>query len=159
MELWITRERIYTASSPSSVSQESELGRSGESELAERETGERPFPASSPASPRLSLASLDFLARVTILRDCSQSRTYYTVESVTQNAKDIRKVVSYENWTTRGLFRKQVRKQFLSGREFIRCNCWVYEMCSSILSLKVRIQSAYSERISNRASGGRLQEV
>ena len=32
-------------------------------------------------------------------------------------------------------------------------------MCSSILSLKVRIQSAYSERISNRASGGRLQEV
>ena len=29
--------------------------------------------ASSPASPRLSLASLDFLARVTILRDRSQS--------------------------------------------------------------------------------------
>ena len=46
---------------------ESKLGRTGESELAERET------ASSPASPRLSLASLDFLARVTILRDCSQS--------------------------------------------------------------------------------------
>ena len=45
----------------------SKLGRTGESELAERETGER-----------LSLASLDFLARaflarVTILRDCSQS--------------------------------------------------------------------------------------
>ena len=36
------------------------------------------FPAFSPASPRFSLASLDFLARaflarVTILRDCSQS--------------------------------------------------------------------------------------
>ena len=34
---------------------------------------ERAFPASSPASPRLSLASRDFLARVTILRDCWQS--------------------------------------------------------------------------------------
>ena len=31
------------------------------------------FPAFSPASPRLSLASLYFLGRVTILRDCSQS--------------------------------------------------------------------------------------
>ena len=51
--------------------------------MAERETGERreefsrPFPSSFPASfpalPQLSLASLDFLARVTILRDCSQS--------------------------------------------------------------------------------------
>ena len=48
--------------------------------MAERETGERG--TSSPPSPNsfpsascflLSLASLDFLARVTILRDCSQS--------------------------------------------------------------------------------------
>ena len=38
---------------------ESKLGRTGESEL--------------PASPRLSLASLDSLARVTNLRDCARS--------------------------------------------------------------------------------------
>ena len=40
---------------------ESKLGRTGESELAERETGERREEASSPASPQLSLALLDFL--------------------------------------------------------------------------------------------------
>ena len=68
----------------------SKLGKTGESELAERETGETreatergSFPAFSPASPRLSLASLDFLARaflarVTILRDCSQSNSPMT---------------------------------------------------------------------------------
>ena len=70
---------------------ESKLGRNGEGEMAERETGERreeeglhshnrmqslpPFPP-PPQLPlgflffAVSLASLGFLARVTILRDC-----------------------------------------------------------------------------------------
>ena len=53
---------------------ESKLGRTGESEMAERETGERP-PPQLPLGFLFflscrSLASLDFLARVTILRDC-----------------------------------------------------------------------------------------
>ena len=56
----------------------SKLGRTGESELAERETSAfasfARFPRSRFPSPGLSLASLDFLARVTILRDCSQSK-------------------------------------------------------------------------------------
>ena len=61
---------------------ESKLGRTGESEMAERETGERreeegpllpsrllpTFPLAS--CFLLSLASLDFLAHVTMLRDC-----------------------------------------------------------------------------------------
>ena len=46
--------------------------------MAERETGERHLLPTFPSFPSascflLSLASLDFLARVTILRDCSQS--------------------------------------------------------------------------------------
>ena len=45
----------------------SKLGRTGESEMAERETGES-FRSASRFF--LSLASLDLLARVTILRDC-----------------------------------------------------------------------------------------
>ena len=51
---------------------ESKLGRTGEGEMAERETGERP-PSQLPLGFlffAVSLASLDFLARVTILRDC-----------------------------------------------------------------------------------------
>ena len=43
----------------------SKLGRTGESEMAERES----FPMAS-----CFLLSLDFLARLTILRDCSQSK-------------------------------------------------------------------------------------
>ena len=46
---------------------ESELGRTGESEMAERETGES---FRSASCFFLSLASLDLLARVTILSDC-----------------------------------------------------------------------------------------
>ena len=61
---------------------ESKRGRTGDGEMAERETGERreeeglpPFPP-PPQLPlgflffAVSLASLDFLSRVTILRDC-----------------------------------------------------------------------------------------
>ena len=57
------RRTADISSSPSSV--ESKLDRTGESEMAES------FPSAS--CFLLSLASLDFLARVTILRDCSQS--------------------------------------------------------------------------------------
>ena len=51
---------------------ESKLGRTGEVEMAERETGEKP-PPQLPLGFlffAVSIASLDFLARVTILRDC-----------------------------------------------------------------------------------------
>ena len=50
---------------------ESKLGRTGESEMAERETGETRLLPSFPSAScfLLSLASLNFLARVTILRD------------------------------------------------------------------------------------------
>ena len=54
----------------------SSAGHAGEDEMAERETGERPPFPPSPQLPlgflffAVSLASLDFLARVTIMRDC-----------------------------------------------------------------------------------------
>ena len=51
---------------------QSKLGRTGESEMAARETGERRLLPCFPSAScfLLSLASLDFLVRVTILRDC-----------------------------------------------------------------------------------------
>ena len=62
---------------------ESNLGRTGESEVAERETGERRLLPSFPSAScfLLSLASLDFLARVTILTDCSQSNQLASIRS------------------------------------------------------------------------------
>ena len=64
---------------------ESKLGRTGESEMAERETGERRLLLSFPSAScfLLSLASLNFLARVTILRDCSQSNQLASIRSCT----------------------------------------------------------------------------
>ena len=54
---------------------ESRLGRTGESEFAKRRTGERerPRPSFLLAGLVFSFTSLDFLARATTLRDCSQS--------------------------------------------------------------------------------------
>ena len=65
----------------------SKLGRTGESEMAERES----FPMAS-----CFLLSLDFLARLTILRDCSQSKARTRKKKIVLREK--RRLPSPEVW-------------------------------------------------------------
>ena len=70
MKIFLTLQARLRSVSLQSV--KSKFGRTGESEMAERETGERCLLPSFPSAAcfLLSLASLDFLACMTILRDC-----------------------------------------------------------------------------------------